>query len=342
MHRKNVHETVNTPKEAPMKAWLLPAFTGVASMSIGEVSPPAPGPGQVVLRTQFAALNPADAYLALGQYPARPALPHILGRDGVGVVTAVGAGVSGIQIGQTRLIMRSEVGVNQPGTLAEFVAVDASYLVTVPDGWSLEQAAAAPLVYVTAWQALTQWGELPPPRTILVTGASGGVGVAVIQLAHALGYRVIALSRGTHKVARLRELGAQDVLDANHPDWYKALKDENAVDLAVDNIGGQNFNRVVAAMAANGRISVVGRLAGPVHNFNTASLFFRRIRIGGVAVGTYTHDEAHAAWNSVLQTLARTGAKPLIDRVFPFAEVPAALARLAEGPIGKVLVRVTP
>jgi NADPH:quinone reductase len=92
----------------------------------------------------------------------------------------------------------------------------------------------------------------------------------------------------------------------------------------------------------HGRISVVGRLAGPVPSFNTASLFFRRIRIGGVAVGTYSNAETLSAWNSVLQTLSRTGAKPLIDRVFPFAEVPAAFARLAEGPMGKVLARITP
>jgi NADPH:quinone reductase len=323
-----------------MKAWLLPGYTGISSMRVQDVPPPAPGPGQVVLQVRYAALNPADAYLAIGQYPATPAFPHILGRDGVGTVAAVGTGVTGIKVGETRLIMRSEVGVNQWGTLAEQVAVDADYLVTVPAGWSPEQAAAAPLVYVTAWQALTQWGELQVPSTILVTGASGGVGVAAIQLAQALGHRVLALSRGSQKQAKLRDLGAHDVLDAHDPNWHKKVKGQYAVDLAIDNIGGEHFNRVLNVMAMHGRISVVGRLAGPVPNFNTGSLFFRRLRIGGVAVGTYTNAEAHAAWNGVLQTLARTGAKPLIDRVFPFAEVPAAFARLAEGPMGKVLVGV--
>jgi NADPH:quinone reductase len=236
--------------------------------------------------------------------------------------------------------LRSEVGVNRPGTLAQQVAVDAEYLVPPPHGWTLEQAAAAALVYITAWQALMQWGELKVPGTILVTGASGGVGVAVIQLANALGHRVIALSRGTNKSAKLRELGAQTVLDANDPHWHRAFKDQNAVDLAIDNIGGEQFNRVVNVMAMHGRISVVGRLAGPVPSFNTAALFFRRLRIGGVAVGTYALAETRAAWESVLQTLGRTGAKPLIDQVFPLAEVPAAFARLAEGPMGKVLVRI--
>jgi NADPH2:quinone reductase len=322
-----------------MKAWLLPSYDGIAALTIREVPPPAPGPGQAVLNVQYAALNPADAYLAIGQYPARPALPHILGRDGVGTVAAVGAGVTGVSVGEPRLILRSDVGVSRPGTLAQQVAVDAAYLVAPPPGWSLEQAAAAPLVYVTAWQALTQWGELPAPSTILVTGASGGVGVAVIQLAHALGHRIVALSRGTHKAATLRDLGAALVLNTLDLNWHKSLKDLPA-DLAIDNIGGDNFNRILHVMAMHGRISVVGRLAGPVPRFNTASLFFRRLRIGGVAVGTYTNAEARAAWDSVLQTLARTGAKPLIDRIFPFAQVPQAFARLAEGPMGKVLVRI--
>jgi NADPH:quinone reductase len=323
-----------------MKAWLLPGYEGIPSMAIGDVPAPSPGPGQVVLKIQFAALNPADAYLAINQYPARPTFPHILGRDGVGTVAAVGQGVTDAKVGDTRLILRSEVGVNTPGTLAEQVAVDASYLAEVPAGWSLEQAAAAPLVYITAWQALTQWEPLKSPGTVLVTGASGGVGVAVIQLAHAMGHRVLAMSRGTGKAAALRELGADLVLDANDRNWHKIVKDQYPVDLAVDNIGGENFNRLINVMAMHGRISVVGRLAGPVPSFNTASLFFRRIRIGGVAVGTYSNAETRAAWQSLLQTLARTDAKPLVDHVFSFNEVPQAFARLAEGPIGKVLVRI--
>ena len=93
----------------------------------------------------------------------------------------------------------------------------------------------------------------------------------------------------------------------------------------------------------NGRVSTVGRLAGPVPSFNTASLFFRRLKVGGVAIATYTNEESHAAWHSVLATLAKTaGVRPVIDAVFPYQEVPKAFERLAQGPMGKVLVRVAP
>ena len=142
-----------------MRAWLLPGFTGIESLRLEAFPDPAPGRGEVVISVRFAALNPADRNLAMGHYPAKPAFPHILGRDGVGTVNAVGEGVQGISVGDTRLILRSEVGVSKPGTLAERVAVPAEYTVEVPSGWSLEQAAAAPLVYMTAWQALTQWGH---------------------------------------------------------------------------------------------------------------------------------------------------------------------------------------
>jgi NADPH2:quinone reductase len=335
-------------KETNMRAWLLPGFSGVQSMTLGNAAEPVAGKGEVVLDVRFAAINPADRYLAAGEYPAKPAFPHILGRDGVGVVSAVGEGVKGVGVGDLRLILRTEVGVTRPGTLAERVAVPAEYTTDVPNGWSLEQAAAAPLVYVTAWQGLTQWGELKTansdgPPVVLVTGASGGVGAATVHLANALGYTVIGLSRSEEKSRKLREMGAAITLDPQDKAWRKVLKDRlgaRRVDLAIDNIGGTGFNELLEVMGMYGRISVVGRLAGPVPEFNTAALFFRRLKIGGVALSTYTNEEHHAAWRDVLKTLAKTGAKPLVDHVYAFDEVPAAFKKLEAGPMGKVVVKI--
>jgi NADPH2:quinone reductase len=326
-----------------MKAWLLPALTGVASMTLGETEDPVAGPGEVVLEVQYAALNPADNYLSLGQYAAKPAFPHILGRDGVGIVHSVGAGVSDVHVGDTRVLLRSEVGVNRRGTLAQRVAVEAAYTVGVPNGWSLQQAAAAPLVYVTSWQAIDQWNDLPANPVTLISGASGGVGVACTQLAHAMGHTVIALSRSPEKGEKLKALGATMVYDPTDPDWRKKCKERfpGRVQLAIDNIGGEGFNHILEVMAERGRISSIGRLAGPVPSFNTAALYSRRLRIGGVFIAAYTNEEAQAAWRGVLQTLAKTGAKPLIDHVFKLEEVPVAFARLKEGPMGKVLIQIT-
>ena len=187
------------------------------------------------------------------------------------------------------------------------------------------------------------WGELPAPAVVLVTGASGGVGVASVQLAAAMGYTVLALSRSAEKRQRLAQLGAAATFDPADPGWRSAAKAFLAprrVDLAIDNIGGKLLPEVIDTLGELGRVSVVGRLAGPVPNFNTATLFFRRLRIGGVAVGAYTAAEGRAAWQEVLRLLSRSGARPLVDRVFPFEQLPQAFERLAQGPMGKVLLRV--
>jgi NADPH:quinone reductase len=326
-----------------MKAWLLDSIGGgIDQLHLAEVPDPKPQAGEVLLDVLYAALNPADRYLAEGQYPARPSLPHILGRDGVGTVRALGPGVSSVKIGDTLTILRGETGVSKPGTFAERACVAADYLVPTPAGWTLEQAACAGLVYITAYQALTQWGDLPP-SIVLITGASGGVGVASTQLARALGHTVIALSRSEEKQAKLRELGADLCLDPHDSQWRQRVKEFLAgkrVDLAIDNIGGALFNDVLDTLGLWGKVSVVGRLAGPVPNFNTAALFFRRISIGGVAVGSYSNAESRAAWEQVLKLLGKTGATPLIDAVLPFEQLPMAFAKLAGGPMGKVLLAV--
>jgi len=325
-----------------VKAWLLDKFEGVKTLRLGDVADPVAGAGEVVLDVEFASLNPADRYLAEGQYPARPPLPHILGRDAVGVVSAVGSGVADVRVGDRRVVLRGDVGVSRAGTLAQRVAAPVQSLVDVPAGWSREESAGATLVYLTAYQALTQWGTLPP-SVVLVTGASGGVGVATIQLASVMGHTVVGLSRSAEKRKRILELGAAIALDSEDPQWPRRLKEQmpdRRVDLAVDNIGGEQFSQVIETLGNNGRVSVVGRLAGPVPDFNTASLFFRRLKIGGVAVGAYTNAESRAAWADVVTLLAKSGAKPLVDGVFDFGQVPQAFERLARGPMGKVVVKV--
>ncbi len=326
-----------------MKAWLLDDFTGIAGLHLADVPEPAPRAGEVVLEVHYAGLNPANRYLAERQYPALPPLPHILGRDAIGTVVHLGVGVSGLRVGDRRALLRGDVGVTKPGTFAQRVAVPVESLIEVPANWSEEEAAGATLVYLTAYQALTTWEDLPSPAVVLVSGASGGVGTAAVQLASAMGHTVLALSRSAQKSSRLRQLGATATLDPSDPEWRRAAKaslGERRVDLAIDNIGGKLLPEMIDTLGDRGRVSVVGRLAGPVPDFNTAALFFRRIRLGGVAVGAYTNAESRAAWQEVVRLLSRQGAKPLVDKVFPFGDIQQAFARLAEGPLGKVLLRV--
>ena len=320
-------------------------FKGIGGLRLADLPNPVAQPEEVVLQVQYAALNPADRYLAENLYPAKPRLPHILGRDGMGTVVEVGSGVNDVRVGDRRGILRGEVGINRPGTFAQRVAVPVQDLIEIPSGWSEPETAGATLVYLTAFQALTMWGPLPPSAVVLVTGASGGVGVAAVQLAAALGNKVLALSRSPEKSRRLEQLGATATFNPEDPKWREAVKTllgPRRVDLAIDNIGGKLLPEVIDTLGEQGRVSVVGRLAGPVPSFNTATLFFRRLRLGGVAVGAWANAESRAAWQQVVDLLARAAARPQVDKVFPFDQLPQAFERLARGPMGKVLLAVRP
>ncbi len=323
------------------------SYEGVEKLRLAEVPDPQPGPGQALLRMRIAALNPADAFLALGQYPAKPPLPHILGRDGVGQVLAIGSGVSNVAVGDAVGILRCDAGVETWGTLAEKTVVGAASLAKIPDGWSPEEMAGAPLVFLTAWQALTQWSETAAPpaagSVLLVTGASGGVGVASVLLGKSMGLTVIALSRSAEKGERLKALGADFVFDPTDAALRKRVLTAIApqkVDIVVDSVAGPLFNQIIAMLGYGGRISLVGRSAGVVPEFNTATLFFRRNRIGGVAVADFTPETAHSAWSDIVARLGAIGKRPVVDGLFPFEDVKKAFVRLSEGPMGKVLVRI--
>ncbi len=332
-----------------MRAWLMDSYDGVEKLRLDEVPDPQPGPGQALLQVKLAALNPADAFLAQGMYPAKPPLPHILGRDGVGEVIAVASGVENVKVGDTVGILRCDAGVEVWGTLAEKAAIPAASLTSIPQGWSLEETAGAPLVFLTAWQALTQWTDPhAPPATgsvLLVTGASGGVGVASVLLGKSMGLVVVALSRSQEKGEKLMQLGADFVFSPDMPNLRKAIAAAlfpKRIDLVVDNVAGPAFNDLIAMLGYGGRISVVGRSGGSVPEFNTATLFFRRNRIGGVAVADYTPQAAQTAWKEIVGRLDGLGRRPVTDAILPFEQVKQAFGRLTEGPMGKVLVRVAP
>lgn len=330
-----------------MRAWLMDSYAGIEQLRLGEVPEPQPGPADVLLEVKYAALNPADAFLAQGLYPAKPALPHILGRDGVGDVEIVGSRVDNLRVGDTVGILRCETGVETPGTLAEKVVVPAESLARIPAGWSLEEMAGAPLVFLTACQALTQWSDPPAPPSarsvLLVTGASGGVGVASVLLGKSMDLIVVALSRDGEKRAKLKSLGADFVFDPEDTHLVKSVSaaiSPKKIDLAIDCVGGKLLPQAIALLGYGGKISIVGRSGGPVLELNTATLLFRRIRIGGVSVGDYTAQAAQTSWKEIVDRLNVTGQRPQVDSIVSFEEIKKGFARLAQGPMGKVVVRV--
>lgn len=326
-----------------MRAWRFEEFGDIGNFRMGEYPVPEVGDGEVLIKLNFAALNPADRLLIEGRYPGAGDLPLTVGRDGSGVVEKTAPG-SGFKPGDSVVVLRSEVGITRHGTLAEYVTVPEGSVARVPDGWSMGEGASGPLVYLTAWKALVIQGGFKAGETVLITGASGGVGVAAVQLGKALGARVVALSRSEGHRERLKELGADFAVDSDAEDMVKQVKaalDGGGVDVIVENLGGPFIQSGISLLNLNGRIMVIGLLAGQKAEIIVGQLLFKQARIEGVHVGKFTPPEAREAWVQVVETMDKAGERPLIDSVFPLAEVQEAFAHLASGHLGKVLVDVT-
>ncbi len=325
-----------------MRAWRFHAFEGLKTMTLDEVPVPVPAAGEALLRVEYAALNPADHFLMQGKYPRPGKPPYSVGRDGCGVVEAVGEGAK-IAVGARAVVLRSDVGVSRPGTLAEYVCVPEASLAPLPEGWTREEGAAGPLVHLTAWQALVDRGGLAAGQTVLINGASGGVGSAAIVQAKALGATVVALSGSREKWAKLKELGADHVVDSRAEDCEKQVKEAlggGRVDLVIENLGGRYLQQSVNLVGVNGRICVIGLLAGFTSEIVLGHLIFKCISIHGLNVGAYTPAESQAAWAKIVATLDKAGQRPLIDSTFAFEDCHAAFGRLNEGPLGKVVLAV--
>lgn len=323
-----------------MRAWRFHEFGDIANYRLEDVPEPEPQAGEVRIRLRYAALNPADRLLVEGRYPGAGALPLTVGRDGAGWIDACGHGVEWTP-GERVVILRSEIGVTRQGTLAEYTVAPADVIARAPEGWGLDEAAAAPLVYLTAWKALVTQGGFQAGESVLVTGASGGVGIAAVQLGKALGGRVIALSRDAGKRARLEALGADVALDDGAEGLADAVREATGgagPDVVIEHLGGSRLPEHVAMANLNGRIMVIGLLAGRTSEIDLGQVLFKQVRIEGVHVGKYGPAEAQSAWRSIVEYLNGAGARPLIDRIFPMENVQEAFAHLAGGHMGKVLV----
>lgn len=326
-----------------MRAWRFDEPGDIGNLKLAEVEPPEPREGEVLVRVEMAALNPADRYLVQGQYPRAGAPPFTPGRDGCGVVEQAAPNGRFCK-GDRVVLLGGLTGISAQGMLAEYAAVPEAWLAPAPPGWSTAEAAAGPLVLLTAWRALAICGRVQPGETVLVTGASGGVGTAAILLAKALEARVVALSRSPEKRARLAEMGADITLDAAAADLGKQVKaalDGGRIDLVVENLGGPWLKQAVQWTGLGGRIMVVGLLAGLDAGVPVGLLIHKCLTIEGLSVSAYAPEEARAAWERIAELLHAHGQRPPVDRVFAMEEVQAAFAHMAAGPLGKVVIDIS-
>lgn len=331
-----------------MKTFAIHTGFGLDHLGHLDRPDPTPGPGQVVVRVKAASLNYRDLLIAKGQYNPKLAFPRVLGSDAAGEVAAVGGGVTRWKPGDrvancfmphwadgpiTDAAAKSTLGSDRDGVLAELVVFEESGLVPLPGNLSFEEAATLPCAAVTAWNALAG-GGCGPGKTVLLQG-TGGVSIFALQFAKALGAKVFITSGSDEKLARAAKLGADAGVNyKTNPDWDKWARAQTGtgVDIVVEVGGAGTLDRSLKAVRTGGHVALIGVLAG-AGTFNPIPVLMKAVTLQGVFVGS------RAMFEAMNQTIVAHGIRPVIDRVFPFAQAAEAFRHLESGShFGKVVI----
>lgn len=326
-------------------------YNGEGSVVCEELPDPVAKGGEVLVRVRATSLNHRDLMIAEGRYYSTPRADVIPLSDGAGEVVAVGEGVTRVKPGDriagtffadwvggpmTRAHGASQRGSAEDGFLATFRAIRDDSFVRIPDYLSFEEAATLPCAALTAWTTLTGGRGVRAGDTVLTLG-TGGVSLFAVQIARALGARVISTTSSEAKAERLKALGADTVVNyAETPDWHRAVREATGgegVDFVVEVAGGASLSKSILSSAVGGEIGMIGGVAGGVRNLDLTILGSAVVTLRRIAVGSRVDFEA------MNRALAACELRPVIDSVFGFDEAPDAFAHLATGAhMGKVVI----
>jgi zinc-binding alcohol dehydrogenase/oxidoreductase len=326
-----------------MKAVRIHEDGGPEVLRYEEVPDSVAGAGEVLIRLRAASLNHLDLWVRQGR-PSVPK-PRILGADGAGVIEALGEGVEGFEPGDPVVINPGlahapriiVLGEHTDGTHAELVVVPAPNVYPLPDGVSFEEAAAFPLVFLTAYRMLATKAQVEAGEWVLIWGAGGGVGTAAFSIAKALGARTIVTSSSQEKLGRLRELGADAAVSHHDADVAAEVKEltGGGADVVVEHVGKATWHASLQAARAGGRVVVCGATSGPNPPASLHRIWWKELTIYGSTMGT--REDFEGAYDLVASGRAR----PIVDRTFPLAETRAAHERLeAAEQLGKIVLTI--
>ena len=288
----------------------------------GELPKPEPVGSQVLVKVKAVAVNPVDTYIRAGMYPAELPKPFVVGCDVAGVVEAVGPAVTKFQVGD-RVWGSNQGLLGRQGTFAEYAAVEECWLYPMPEEISDQDAAAVALVGITAHLGLFREAQLKVGESVFVNGGSGGVGSCVIQMARAIGARVVATAGSDEKAKICRDLGTDLVVNYQTDDVDAALEKFGAIDVWFETLRQHDFDRVVRHMAMRGRIIVIaGRDSRP--SFPVGPFYVKDCRLLGFAMFNAPADEQRKCAAEINRWLARGKLRPRIGRVMRLSEAAAA------------------
>ncbi len=342
-----------------MNAVLLHDHGGPGVLRYQQVPTSIAGPGQVLVAVQAVALNHLDLWVRRGGPAFHLQYPHCLGSDIVGTVAALGAGVTEPDVG-TKVVVSPGLscgvcvaclsgrdnlcrhyrimGENAQGGYCEYIAVPRVNLAPYPERLGFTDAAAGILPFLTAWQMVVEKAQTTVNDTVLVHGAGSGIGVAAIQICKLLGARVIATAGSDEKLQRARSLGADEVINYQTSDFAavcRSLTNKRGVDVVIEHIGGEVFEKSIKAVRNGGRIVTCGATAGFAPAIDLRHIFFRQIEVLGSTMGS------KAALLTVLEHIAGGRLSPVVDRVFDLSDAAAAHRHLeSRTAFGKVVLHV--
>lgn len=322
-----------------MHGWICRTLDGVDALAWEEVPTPEPQAGEVRIAIRAASLNFPDLLTVQGKYQVKPPLPFVPGSEFSGHVEAVGEGVKHLKAGM------AVAAIGSSGGFGTHAVVRAENVLPLPPGFDIQDGAAFAFTYGTSQHALVDRAQLQPGETVLVLGAAGGVGTAAVQIAKAMGARVIAAASSDEKCARLMELGADATLNyatQNVRDALKALTDGKGPDVVYDPVGGELAEPVFRSIAWRGRYLVVGFAGGAIPALPWNLMLLKGASVVGVFWGDFVRREPKAnaaAIAQLAQWYVHGKVKPVIDRVLPMSELKAAYARMGSRQvIGKLLL----
>jgi NADPH2:quinone reductase len=318
-----------------MKAIRVGEFGGPEVMRMEEVPDPKPGAGQVLIQVRAAGVNPVDAYIRSGAYAVKPPLPYTPGADAAGVIESAGTGVTGLASGERVYTVQTLTG-----AYAGLALCDASQVKPLPVTVSFAQGAAISVPYGTAYRALFQRAHALAGETVLVHGASGGVGIAGVQLARARGMTVIGTAGSEKGRALVKEQGAHHVLDHGAADYLekvKALTDGRGVDVILEMLSNVNLGKDLTVLARGGRVVVIG-CRGTVE-INPRDAMGRDASILGMVLFNASPQEMQSIHAGIGAGLANGSLWPVVGKEFPLADAPKAHeAVMARGAHGKIVL----
>jgi NADPH:quinone reductase len=318
-----------------MKAIRVNEFGGPEVLRLEEVPTPQPGPGELLVRMHAAGVNPVETYIRAGSYARLPQLPYTPGNDGAGVVEQIGADVTELKAG-ARVYTAGSIS----GTYAEFALCKTEQLHPLPANVSFAQGAAMGTPYATAYRGLLQRADARPGETVLVHGASGGVGTAAVQLARARGLRVFGTAGSDEGLKLAREQGAHEVFDHRGPDHFEQVMNASGgrgVDVIVELLANVNLGKDVTILAKGGRVVIIGS-RGRVE-IDPRDTMQREVDLRGMVLPNTPPDDLASIHAALVAGLENGTLRPVIGKEFPLAEAAQAHRAVMEaGALGKIIL----